>query len=819
METRPNRRKSIIIIIAMIVIVIVAAVLITNSANKTPSIGYNELISKMENGEIKGVYFTGVYKVNVLYTKEFNASTDKDGLWSSFIKGKAASATAIVLSRERVSEAMDNAAKNDITVAVIASDPNARSISSYILPAISTILLIGIGIMFFMAMRGKGGAGAAFDFAKTDAIVATKVKVRFDDVAGAEEEKEELKEIVEFLKQPKKFRDVGARIPKGVLLVGLPGTGKTLFAKAVAGEANVPFYSISGSDFVEMFVGVGASRVRNLFKQAKRTQPCIVFIDEIDAVGRRRGAGLGGGNDEREQTLNQLLVQMDGFDENDGVVIMAATNRADVLDPALMRPGRFDRQVYVHMPDVKGREAIFKVHSRNKPLASEIDFKNLARLTSGFSGADIENLLNEAAIFAARDDRKVIFMKDILEGINKVIAGPQKKSRVVTERDKKITAYHEAGHALVGRFMKNSDAIQEVSIIPRGAAAGYTISRPKTDDSHVTFNYLVDTIAMTLGGRAAEEIVFEDISTGASQDIKQATAMARNMVVEWGMSPKLPNTYFGGEGEVFIGRDFQTQTGYSEEIAAIIDNEIRRIIDENYVRAKACLIENRKVLDDMVDLLFKHETIYGDEVDMLIAGKTVDEVSEKITQKQEERDKETERIKKEAEEEAKKKEALEAIKAIATQENLNIKTPEGDVNIKFVDAPMPKDFKPDPLDKTIYIFKTENGKNEEKPQSKVVKVEEPKPAVNLEDTTPNADEKAKSKTQEESVKEVKADVASKKEDAPKGDAPQDNTKKEKTASASKVETKKAPTKKTSTEKDATKKTKTTTKKDDDVDKK
>ncbi|NLZ65837.1 MAG: ATP-dependent zinc metalloprotease FtsH [Clostridiales bacterium] len=850
METRPNRKKSIIIIIAMIAIVIVAAVLITNNANKTPSIGYNELISKMENGEIKGVYFTGVYKVNVLYTKEFNESKDKDGLWSNFIKGKAASATAIVLSRERVSEAMDNAAKNDITVAVIASDPNARSISSYILPAISTILLIGIGIMFFMAMRGKGGAGAAFDFAKTDAIVATKVKVRFDDVAGAEEEKEELKEIVEFLKQPKKFRDVGARIPKGVLLVGQPGTGKTLFAKAVAGEANVPFYSISGSDFVEMFVGVGASRVRNLFKQAKRTQPCIVFIDEIDAVGRRRGAGLGGGNDEREQTLNQLLVQMDGFDENDGVVIMAATNRADVLDPALMRPGRFDRQVYVHMPDVKGREAIFKVHSRNKPLASEVDFKNLARLTSGFSGADIENLLNEAAIFAARDDRKVIFMKDILEGINKVIAGPQKKSRVVTERDKKITAYHEAGHALVGRFMKNSDAIQEVSIIPRGAAAGYTISRPKTDDSHVTFNYLVDTIAMTLGGRAAEEIVFEDISTGASQDIKQATAMARNMVVEWGMSPKLPNTYFGGEGEVFIGRDFQTQTGYSEEIAAIIDNEIRRIIDENYVRAKTCLIENRKVLDDMVDLLFKHETIYGDEVDMLIAGKTVEEVSEKITQKQEERDKEAERIKKEAEEEAKKKEALEAIKAIATQENLNIKTPEGDVNIKFVDAPMPKDFKPDPLDKTIYIFKTENGKKEEKPQSKVVKVEEPKPDVKLEDTTPKADEKvkpktqeesvkeakvvdatskeegtskadekAKPKTQEESVKEVKADVASKKEATPKGDiAPQDNTKKEKTASASKVETKKAPAKKTSTEKDTTKKTKTTTKKDD-VDKK
>ena len=768
METRPNRKKSIIIIILMIVVIIIASIVITKNSSKVKSIGYSDLIYKMENGEIIGVYFTGVYKVNVLYQSDYDEVVAKDGqeaaekLWANFKKGKSVSATAIVLSRERVSDAMDTAVEKfgPEKITVIASDPNARSAASYIMPAISTILLIGIGVMFFMAMRGKGGAGAAFDFAKTDAIVATKVKVRFDDVAGAEEEKEELKEIVEFLKQPKKFRDVGARIPKGVLLVGQPGTGKTLFAKAVAGEANVPFYSISGSDFVEMFVGVGASRVRNLFKQAKKTQPCIVFIDEIDAVGRRRGAGLGGGNDEREQTLNQLLVQMDGFDENDGVVIMAATNRADVLDPALMRPGRFDRQVYVHMPDVKGREAIFKVHARNKPLASEVDFKNLARLTSGFSGADIENLLNEAAILAARDDRKAIFMKDILEGINKVIAGPQKKSRVVTERDRKITAYHEAGHALVGRFMKHSDAIQEVSIIPRGAAAGYTISRPKTDDSHVTYNYLIDTIAMTLGGRAAEEIVFEDISTGASQDIKQATGIARNMVVEWGMSPKLPNTYFGGEGEVFIGRDFQTQTGYSEEYAAIIDSEIRRIIDENYKRAKECLTENRQVLDDMVALLFKHETIYGDEVDMLIAGKTVDEVSQSIAQKQEERDKEAERMKKQAEEEAKKQEALEAIKAISNQQNLNITTPDGDVNIKFVDAPMPKGFKPNPNDKTVYIFKTEKDTKPDKPESKIVSVSEDasKPSEKTEQTKPEATgSKAKDETKTvENIVETKA---------------------------------------------------------------
>ena len=441
----------------------------------------------------------------------------------------------------------------------------------------------------------------------------------------------ELKEIVEFLKSPKKFREVGARVPKGVLLVGPPGTGKTLFAKAVAGEAGVPFYSISGSDFVEMFVGVGASRVRDLFAQAKKTQPCIVFIDEIDAVGRKRGAGLGGGNDEREQTLNQLLVQMDGFEENESIVIMAATNRADVLDPALLRPGRFDRQI--NLPDVKGREAIFRVHARNKPVSPEVDFRNLARLTTGFSGADIENLLNEAAIIAARDDRKVIQMKDILEGINKVIAGPQKRSRVITEKDKRITAYHEAGHALVGRLLKNCDAVQEVSIIPRGMAAGYTISRPKTDDSHTTYSHLVDTIAMTMGGRAAEALIIKDITTGASMDIKQATSIARSMVTEWGMSPALSNVYYGGEQEVFIGRDYQTQASYSDEIAALIDAEIRKIVDTAYDRAYKILSENTAVLHAMVELLYEHETIYGDEVDMLIEGKTPAEVTEYINEK------------------------------------------------------------------------------------------------------------------------------------------------------------------------------------------
>ena len=399
-----------------------------------------------------------------------------------------------------------------------------------------SVVLLGI-VMYIIYRQSQGQNQQAMNFGKTKARVTQSVKVRFSDVAGAEEEKEELQEIVEFLKNPKKFVDIGARIPKGVLLVGPPGTGKTLFAKAVAGEANVPFFSISGSDFVEMFVGVGASRVRDLFDQAKHNMPCIVFIDEIDAVGRQRGTGLGGGHDEREQTLNQLLVQMDGFEKNDGIIVMAATNRADILDPALLRPGRFDRQIYVQVPDVRGREEIFKVHARNKPIAPDIDFKTLARLTSGFTGADIENLLNEAAILCARDNRKVITMGDINEGINKVIAGPQKKSRVVSERDKRITAYHESGHAIVAKLLKNCDEVNEVSIIPRGQAAGYTITRPVNDDNHVTRGKLMDEIAMMLAGRVAEEIVIEDITTGASNDIQRASAIARKMVTEWGMSP------------------------------------------------------------------------------------------------------------------------------------------------------------------------------------------------------------------------------------------------------------------------------------------
>ena len=504
------------------------------------------------------------------------------------------------------------------------TDPNAGSIWSSLLPLGGTIL---IAIVFFvLMMQTQGGTKSAMNFAKTNARVNQNLKVRFTDVAGAEEEKEELAEVVDFLKNPKKFSDLGARIPKGVLLVGPPGTGKTLFAKAVAGEAGVPFFSISGSDFVEMFVGVGASRVRDLFDMAKKSMPCIVFIDEIDAVGRQRGTGMGGGHDEREQTLNQLLVQMDGFETNDGIIVMAATNRADILDPALLRPGRFDRQIYVNVPDVKGREAILKVHARNKPLATDVSFKTVARMTSGFSGADLENLLNEAAILAARANRKYITNKDLYEGINKVLMGPQKKSRLVTETDKRITAYHESGHAVLARLLPNCDPVHEVSIIPRGQAAGYTMTRPDSDDNHLTKAKLLDDIVMTLGGRVAEELIIKDISAGASGDIQAVTKRARLMVTEWGMSEKVGPISYGSDKEVFIGRDMASHVNYSEQTAGIIDEEIRKIIDDGLKRARDLLAKNKHLLDNMARLLVERETIFSEEVDMLMEGKSVEEI-------------------------------------------------------------------------------------------------------------------------------------------------------------------------------------------------
>ena len=514
--------------------------------------------------------------------------------------------------------------------AAIALEVNNRDDGNF-LPLLM-YLILGVGgiiivIMLFRRMGDVGGGKNAMSFGKSHANMQGNVKVRFSDVAGAEEEKEELKEIVEFLKHPKKYTDVGAKIPRGVLLVGPPGTGKTLFAKAVAGEANVPFFSISGSDFVEMYVGVGASRVRDLFETAKKNVPCIIFIDEIDAVGRQRGAGLGGGNDEREQTLNQLLVQMDGFATNEGIIVMAATNRADILDPALMRPGRFDRQIYVNPPDVRGREAIFRVHARNTPLASDVDFKVLARITAGFTGADIANVLNEAAILCARDNRTKINMEDIDEAINKVAMGPAKKSRLVTEYDKRITAYHESGHAIVRQLLPTGQSVHLVTIVPRGNAGGFTFYKPDNDSGFVSKKQYEADIASAMGGRAAEKLVIGDITQGAMGDIQQATNIARNMVTRFGMSDLGPVCYESSQ-EVFIGRDYQHTLNYSDDTASKIDAAVAQIIDKGYDTAYKLLEENKDKLDVMVRVLMECETIYAEEVELIMQGKSVEEVIE-----------------------------------------------------------------------------------------------------------------------------------------------------------------------------------------------
>lgn len=621
-------------VILVLALLIVAVVMITMllAPKEDNEIKFSTLIDEIKSDKIEQViYYSGnqiriMYKNNSVVTdpKQFPKKFDKYAYGPGYTEYSR-------LMAELQTDA-NYGAEGGFTFIWGHNDYTDKT--GWISSLIPILAIVGTAVlMFFIYRQSMGSNSKAMSFGKTKARLNSNIKVRFSDVAGAEEEKEELAEIVEFLKNPKKFEDVGARIPKGVLLVGPPGTGKTLFAKAVAGEANVPFFSISGSDFVEMFVGTGAARVRDLFDQAKHNMPCIIFIDEIDAVGRQRGAGLGGGHDEREQTLNQLLVQMDGFEKNDGIIIMAATNRADILDPALLRPGRFDRQIYVNIPDVIGREEIFKVHSRNKPLAPDVSFKILARMTAGFSGADIENLLNEASILAARAGRKVIIMEDVLEGINKVIAGPQKRSRKVTESDKRITAYHEAGHAIIAKLLPGCDEVQEVSIIPRGMAAGYTLTRPVTDDDHVTKSKLNDTITMMLGGRVAEEIVIHDVSTGASNDIERASEISRKMVTEWGMSEALGTIFLGGAHEVFLGKDYGQASGYSEAIQGSVDTEVKKILDDNYKRAKEILQSNRTVLDNMVKVLFEKETIYTAEVDMLFEGKSAEEVCKYIDER------------------------------------------------------------------------------------------------------------------------------------------------------------------------------------------
>jgi len=484
-------------------------------------------------------------------------------------------------------------------------------------------MLIILFFWFFMMNQSQGGGGKMMSFGKSKAkmVVDNKNKVTFNDVAGADEEKEELKEVVDFLKNPGKFTLLGARIPKGVLLVGPPGTGKTLIAKAVSGEAGVPFFSISGSDFVEMFVGVGASRVRDLFDQAKKNSPCIIFIDEIDAVGRQRGAGLGGGHDEREQTLNQLLVEMDGFGVNEGVIVIAATNRADILDPALLRPGRFDRQIYVGHPDVKGREAILKVHARGKPFEKDVDFSVLAKTTAGFTGADLANLLNEAALLAAREGCDAISMEHVEEAVIKVIAGPEKHTRVMSEKSKKLTAYHEAGHAIVTKYLTTTDPVHQISIIPRGRAGGYTLSLPKEDRDYMSKNEIFENIVTLLGGRVAEKLVLDDISTGASNDIERATSLSRSMVTKYGMSDKIGPINYGDSGqEVFLGRDFSTGKHISEKVTSEIDEEIRRIIREAYEKCEEILTEHMDQLHVIAKALIVEEKLDGERFELLLTS-------------------------------------------------------------------------------------------------------------------------------------------------------------------------------------------------------
>ncbi|SDY94645.1 ATP-dependent zinc metalloprotease FtsH [Thermoactinomyces sp. DSM 45892] len=496
--------------------------------------------------------------------------------------------------------------------------------------ALSTIipLVIVLLLFFFLLNNAQGGGNRVMNFGKSKARLYNdeKKRVTFHDVAGADEEKQELVEIVDFLKDNRRFVAMGARIPKGVLLVGPPGTGKTLLARAVAGEAKVPFFSISGSDFVEMFVGVGASRVRDLFEQAKKNAPCIIFIDEIDAVGRQRGAGLGGGHDEREQTLNQLLVEMDGFDGNSGIIMIAATNRPDILDPALLRPGRFDRQILVSRPDVKGREAILKVHARNKPIAESVKLKVIAQRTTGFSGADLENLLNEAALLAARENKKKITMDEVDEAVDRVIAGPAKKSRVVSEKERKIVAYHEAGHAIVGYYVPNADIVHKVTIVPRGQAGGYVMSLPKEDRYLATKGELLDRVTGILGGRVAEEIIFGEVSTGASNDFEKATAIVRSMITEYGMSDRLATMQFGrSQGQVFLGRDIGHEQNYSDQVAYEIDSEMQELIRTCYKRAMDILNERRDQLELLAQTLLSRETLDEEQIKQLLDTGKIDD--------------------------------------------------------------------------------------------------------------------------------------------------------------------------------------------------
>lgn len=589
-------------LITFIIFIVLISSIIDNTENR---LAYSELLSKVEAGEVK----------------EIEISADKVKA-NVKLKNQNVTKEVNIPSVEHLMSALEDSMKTGTIKVTEKSESLFVTILSLLTP-FGILIIFFIFWFLFMNSGAQGGAGSnkTMSFGKSRAKILNptdKTKVTFNDVAGVDEEKEELEEIVEFLKNPRKFTEMGARIPKGVLLVGQPGTGKTLLAKAVAGEAGVPFFIISGSDFVEMFVGVGASRVRDLFEEAKKKAPCIVFIDEIDAVGRQRGAGLGGGHDEREQTLNQLLVEMDGFSANEGVIVLAATNRPDVLDKALLRPGRFDRQIVVSAPDVKAREEILEVHSRKKKLAPDVDLKTIAKNTSGFSGADLENALNEAALLAARRNKPEISMTEVEDAMVKVTMGPEKRTRVRSEKEQKLVAYHEAGHAVVSRFLPTQDPVHQISIIPRGMAGGYTMYRPTEDKSFMSRTEMIENIVSLLGGRVSEKLVLDDISTGASNDIERATKIARNMVTKYGMSERVGTITLGqNQEEVFLGRDFAQSKEYSEETAAIIDEEVKSIIDYAYKKAAEILNANMEKLHVVAGILLEKEKIDGEEFDAI----------------------------------------------------------------------------------------------------------------------------------------------------------------------------------------------------------
>ncbi len=614
-----NKFKGVFIYIAVILLLVIGMVTMLSMTGPTQKhITYSEIITQFDN-----------YNVSK-YTLDLGSGELKYELKDG-TQGKYVVPNVSLFLQDTYEYRKNYNEKNDTD---LYEDFFPVSDNSFLLSFLPYLLMIALMIGFtFVIMRQATGGGKANQFSRANTKPAVS-KFTFADVAGADEEKQELEEIVDYMKNPRKYQELGARIPKGVLLIGPPGTGKTLLAKAVAGEAKVPFFSISGSDFVEMFVGVGASRVRDLFDQAKKHTPSIVFIDEIDAVGRQRGTGLGGGHDEREQTLNQLLVEMDGFEDNQGIIVIAATNRRDILDPALLRPGRFDREIMVNYPDVKGREEILKVHSKNKPLAPDVELNVIAKTTQYFTGADLENLLNEAALLAARENRRAITERDIEEATLKVIAGPEKKSHIVTERDKRITAYHEAGHAVAAYFLPECERVHQVTTIQRGQAAGLTVCRPENDDNHVTKGKMYQNIVMTMGGRVAEAITFEDVCTGASGDIEQATKRARAMVTQYGFSEKLgPVLYGSNSQEVFLGREYGHTAQYSEDTLNLIDSEIKAIITKAYDECTALLKQHNDKLVEVAEYLIQHEKIDGDDFEKLMKGELVIPTEANVTEK------------------------------------------------------------------------------------------------------------------------------------------------------------------------------------------